>query len=33
MVVNEVKDTRKGATQKIIAESCKSNSMVIKVKL
>ncbi|KAK2445339.1 Pyridoxal phosphate (PLP)-dependent transferase superfamily protein [Trifolium repens] len=30
MVENEVKDTRKGATQKIIAESCKSNSMVIK---
>lgn len=31
MVENEVKDTQKGPTRKLITESCKSNSMVIKV--
>lgn len=31
IVENEVKDIKKGATHKIIAESCKSNSMVLKV--
>ncbi|KAG5031918.1 hypothetical protein AAZX31_06G162100 [Glycine max] len=30
MVENEVKDTQKGPTRKLITESCKSNSMVIK---
>lgn len=30
IVENEVKDIKKGATHKIIAESCKSNSMVLK---
>jgi len=31
MVENEVKEAQKGPTQKIITESCKSNSMVVKV--
>lgn len=33
MVENEVRDSRKDATHKITAESCKSTSMVIKVKI